>query len=102
MQLAPIEEHVGEQIRAAVEEAARGVLLHVGDELEEVVAAPARLPISLHLDTEHLAARALPEQIDSALLEARILLDIVDLRALDIPEKETANQTDRPVGGVPH
>src|SRR5918996_998059 len=75
--LAEIQKRVQVRVGHRVEEAARGVLLQVGDELEEVVAAPA-LSIALHLDAHHVRGAALPEEIDAAVLEARIELHVVD------------------------
>ena len=102
VQLPPVEEHVGQEVRPAVEEAPRGVLLGVRDQLEEVRPPPAALAIALHLHPEHLLAGALPEQIHAAVLEPWILLHVVDLAARHLVHEEPADQLHRPVGRVLH
>jgi len=101
MELAPVEEDVGQEVGAAVEEAPRRVLLGVGDELEEERPA-ASLPVPLHLDAEHLLPRALPEQIDPAMLEPRVVLDIVNPAARHVREEKRADQLHRPARRVLH
>jgi hypothetical protein len=102
VQLAPVEEHVGQQIGGAVEKAARTLLLHVGDQLEKVGPPPGRLAIPLHLHPEHVQAGAFPEQIHTAMPEARVLLDVVHLRARSLAEEEAADERHGPVRGVLH
>src|SRR4030095_9862778 len=102
MQLSPVEEDVGEEVRAAVEKTAGSVLLGVREQLEEVSPAPARLAISLDLDPEHVEAGPFPEQIHTSVAEARILLDVMDLRARGLLEEEATDERDGPVRRVLH
>ncbi len=58
------------------------------------------LPVALHLDPEDLAARMFPEEVHPPMLEAGVLLDVVDLGASHLGEEHLADQRHGPQGGV--
>lgn len=104
MHFVGFDEHVGIDFGFGVEETARRLLFVVADELKKIRAA-ARVSVAFHFHSDDVAVAPVPEEVDSAMLKARVVLNIVKRAAGRDREQMLACELDCPIGNpanTPH